>query len=62
MRGVLFVVLVFFPPGVFDAVCSVHGRFPFFDFRLLYVQILIDDLRKSRGLHSVSAYKHGLYR
>ena len=22
---------------------------------------LIDDLRKSRGLHSVSAYRHGLY-
>ena len=23
--------------------------------------VLIDDLRKSRGLHSVSAYRHGLY-
>ena len=22
---------------------------------------VIDDLRKSRGLHSVSAYRHGLY-
>ena len=24
-------------------------------------QMTIDDLRKSRGLHSVSAYRHGLY-
>ena len=23
--------------------------------------MIIDDLRKSRGLHSVSAYRHGLY-
>ena len=23
--------------------------------------VVIDDLRKSRGLHSVSAYRHGLY-
>ena len=29
---------------------------------LCYVfRALIDDLRKSRGLHSVSAYRHGLY-
>ena len=25
------------------------------------LQSVIDDLRKSRGLHSVSAYRHGLY-
>ena len=26
-----------------------------------YSYVVIDDLRKSRGLHSVSAYRHGLY-
>ena len=28
---------------------------------LQHTRELIDDLRKSRGLHSVSAYRHGLY-
>ena len=28
---------------------------------LVGMMALIDDLRKSRGLHSVSAYRHGLY-
>ena len=28
---------------------------------LLWKCLLIDNLRKSRGLHSVSAYRHGLY-
>ena len=29
--------------------------------QLSYLSSLIDDLRKSRGLHSVTAYRHGLY-
>ena len=28
---------------------------------VLLMYSVIDDLRKSRGLHSVSAYRHGLY-
>ena len=29
--------------------------------RIIMLSVIIDDLRKSRGLHSVSAYRHGLH-
>ena len=39
----------------------IFFSFPVFGCVQTILAFLIDDLQKSRGLHSVSAYGHGLY-
>ena len=63
LRGVLFKAAATEPPvsalGRFVPACATTRQYSAAVSRSTDDQL--DDLRKSRGLHSVSAYGHGLY-